>query len=285
MSRAQLAALGVSPSTIRNNVQAGRWEALSTHVVALQTGRLDPAQRAWLAVLDGGEDCVLTGLTVLAQAGLSGFPTDRIVAAVPMSGTAKRTDDYVRRRSRRVVPENLHPARMPPQLRVGPALIDALQHMSSTLRGSALLAAVVQQRLMPASAVRELIGAATNLPHRHAYLLTGGDIEGGAHSLLEIDFRRLGRRAGLPAPQGQTVRVDGSGRRRYLDADFGAFAVEVDGAVHLRPLNWWDDMWRQNDIVLSGTPVLRFASVGVRLQPERVIEQLRRAAHRFGSVR
>jgi len=57
--------------------------------------------------------------------------------------------------------------------------------------------------------------------------------------------------------------------------------IEVDGAVHLKPLTWWDDMFRQNGIVIAGRPMLRFASVGIRLQPERVDAQLRDAAARW----
>jgi hypothetical protein len=285
LSRRQLADLGVSGKVVEGHIAGGRWQALSRHVIALQTGRLDARQRLWLAVLEGGASCALTGLTALAEAGLTGFETQRVAVAVPLGGSAQRTEDFVRRRSRRATPENIHPARTPPQLRVGPALLDALQHIGSPARGSALLAAVVQQRLLPATVLRSILGEAATLPHRSTYLLVSGDIEGGAHSLLEIDFRRLARRAGLPPPRGQQVRRDSAGRRRYLDADFEHFAVEVDGAVHLRPRTWWDDMWRQNDVVLAGTPVLRFAPIGVRLEPERVIRQLQQAARRFGSVR
>lgn len=101
--------------------------------------------------------------------------------------------------------------------------------------------------------------------------------------MLEIDFRHLARRAGVRAPLGQAVRTDQRGRRRYLDADFGAFGVEVDGGIHLRPLNWWDDMWRLNDVVIGGKPMLRFPSVGIRPEPDRVVEQLRRAVWRWPS--
>jgi hypothetical protein len=153
--------------------------------------------------------------------------------------------------------------------------------MTLPLRGCALLAALVQQRLVRASELRSVVQAAGTLPHRRLYLNVAGDIEGGAHSLLEIDFRALARAAGLPAPRGQSVRLDRLGRRRYLDADFDVFGVEVDGAVHLKPLAWWDDMFRLNDIVIADKPMLRFPSVGIRLERREVVEQLRRAAERW----
>jgi len=114
-----------------------------------------------------------------------------------------------------------------------------------------------------ATDVYPLLERESTLPHRAVYLATAGDIEGGSHSLLEIDFLALARRAGIQAPLRQAIRRDHDGRRRYLDAEFNGFTAEVDGAVHLKPLYWWDDM------------------VGIRLQPERVIEQLQAAERRW----
>jgi very-short-patch-repair endonuclease len=86
----------------------------------------------------------------------------------------------------------------------------------------------------------------------------------------------------LPAPARQAVRVEPSGRRRYLDAEWKLadgriVAAEVDGALHLEPQRWYDDQLRQNEIVLGGTVVLRFPSWLVRSEPIVVATQLRRA--------
>lgn len=278
----QLQAFGASRALVRGNLDAGRWQRLSRRVVALHRGPLSVQALVWFAVLDGGEHCVVAGLSALHQHGLEGFPVSRVNVAVPVDGRAGRHDLYVRRRCRRLTPAAVHPARLPRVMRVEVALVDAIENMTVPLRGCALLAAVVQQKLMRADAVRESLAAETTLPHRSVYLAVAGDVAGGSHSLLEIDFDTLAARAGLPPPRRQALRLDRSGRRRYLDADFGGFAVEVDGAVHLRPANWWDDMFRQNAIVLTGKPVLRFASVVVRLHPEQVIAQLRAAHARWG---
>jgi hypothetical protein len=239
-------------------------------------------QRRWFPVLDGGSSCALAGLSALHLHGLVGFPVERIQTAVPITGRAGRHDLYVRRRSGRLTAASVHPGRRPPAMRLPVAVVDALESVSLPLRGCALLAAVVQQRLLRSSALHALITETRTLPHRKLYAAVAGDIDGGAHSLLEIDFGRLARLAGLPTPRRQSIRTDSSGRRRYLDAEFDGFTVEVDGAVHLRPLTWWDDMYRQNAIVIASKPVLRFASVGIRLQPDRVVAQLRAAAVRWG---
>lgn len=82
----------------------------------------------------------------------------------------------------------------------------------------------------------------------------------------------------------QSIRYGPDGKRRYLDADFGTFAVEVDGAMHLRTLNYWSDTQRQNDLVIGGDRILRFPSIAFRVDIEAVEAQLRRAGIAFGLI-
>ena len=82
----------------------------------------------------------------------------------------------------------------------------------------------LQQNTAPEASVR---AARRRLRHRAR-----------TEALSEIDFVRLCRIHGLPAPHQQTVRHDVAGRRRYLDAtwrrgDGRLVVVEVDGALHL----------------------------------------------------
>jgi hypothetical protein len=126
------------------------------------------------------------------------------------------------------------------------------------------------------------LAAAPRVRHRAALVATAADIGMGAHALSEIDFVTLCWRHGLPRPVQQAVRREPSGRRRYLDAEWRLadgrrVVAEVDGALHLVARRWWDDQLRQNELVLTGTLVLRFPSVIVRLEPRLVVGQLRRA--------
>jgi hypothetical protein len=283
ITRRQLRALGIDADRVRNHIAAARWQAWGPRVIATRTGPLSAEQMAWLAVLDGGDECVLAGLSALHAAGLRGFAIERVQTAVPVgAGRPARHELFVRRVCRRLDDDAMHPTRQPRAMRVGVALVDALEHITLPLRGCALLAAVVQQRLIRASDLPSLLVREPRLPNRATYLTVANDIEGGALSLLEIDFRRIARRAGLRAPVGQSIRTDAQGRRRYLDADFGSWGVEVDGAIHLKPLAWWDDMFRLNDIVIRSKPMLRFPSVGIYLRECEVVEQLRHAAARWG---
>ncbi len=132
-----------------------------------------------------------------------------------------------------------------------------------------LFAATVQQRLARPAELRAAVVAASRTRHRHALLAAVDDIAMGAQALSEIDFARLCRRHRLPQPVLQQVRVEPSGRRRYLDAEWQLsggrlIAVEVDGAVHLAPRLWFADQLRQNELAIAGTTVLRYPSVVVR---------------------
>jgi very-short-patch-repair endonuclease len=98
--------------------------------------------------------------------------------------------------------------------------------------------------------------------------------------LSELDFTRLVVRAyNLPEPDGQCRRVDSRGRRRYLDAvwERQQVVVEIDGAQHMDPLQYWDDMSRDNDLRLAGYQVLRFPAWVVRYNPGYVAARIREA--------
>jgi hypothetical protein len=120
-------------------------------------------------------------------------------------------------------------------------------------------------------------------PIRHVQLLRSllGDIGGGGHTLAEIDLGPLARKAGLPQPRRQVLRREHSGKVRYLDVEFDLpdgtrLAIEVDGSVHREPITWWDDMSRQNEVMIGGQPMLRFPSFMIRMEPNRVVSDLRR---------
>jgi hypothetical protein len=132
--------------------------------------------------------------------------------------------------------------------------------------------------------LRREILTAGQIRHRGHFLAVLTDIEGGAGSLAEIDFVKIARRVGLPPPLRQSIRYGPDGKRRYLDADFGAFAVEVDGAMHLFTMNYWADAQRQNDLVIGGDRILRFPSIAFRVDIGAVEAQLRRAGIAFGLI-
>ncbi len=164
--------------------------------------------------------------------------------------------------------------------------INAAAWQPNPRRAVALLCAAVQQRVTSTWALEQELAAAGSVRHVAVMRDVLGDIGGGAHTLDELDLGPLAKRAGSPPTRRQAVRHEPGGRTRYADAEFdlpdGQLLVfEVDGAVRLRPQTWWDDLARQNELVIGGSPVLRFSSTDIRVEPEHVVDQLRqvRRAH------
>ena len=277
----QLRRAGHSPGRIKAQLAAGRWRRWG-YAIVLHSGPLSREQRWFVARAHGGPRALLTGFTAAEVYGLRGWERDpvhllvpanaRVVNGCPLPVVIHRTRHWPR------VPRN---ATAPVHGRAG-ALLVAAASFDTPRPACGILAAAVQQRVTTAARLSDALELAPRLRHRAAVRAALLDIAQGADALSEIDFVSLCRRHGLPAPMQQRVRVERSGRRRYLDASWlrrdGRLVVaEVDGALHLAPRRWWDDQLRQNELALADALVLRFPSVVVRTEPALVVAQLRRA--------
>ena len=283
VTRAQLGELGYDRHAVRAQVTARRWQTFGPRVVVLQSGPLTSRQQCWRAVLSQPQ-AALAGLTAAAEHGLSGFGDETLHVVVPYGAHVFPVAGVRVHVSRRFGIRDVAPGRSIPTVRIERALIDAAAWSISPRIACGLLAAGVQQRLTTAPRLTAELQAASRARHHALLGQVLGDIEGGAQSFGEIDLGRLARRAGIGPPRRQVFRLDRAGRRRWLDADFGGFSVEIDGALHLRPLRYWDDMERQNDLLIAtAKPMLRFATVALRLVPDVVVAQLAAADERFGN--
>lgn len=282
VTRHQLREHGYDSDHVRSQLAARRWMAFGRFVVVLHHGPLTERQRRWVGVLSqsGG---ALTGVTAASELGLTGFSDPTVQVVIPHGARPHPLPGVRVHVSRRFGERDLHPGRALPTVRLERALADAAADTRLPRRACALFAAGVQQRLTTAERLSAELSQSGPTRHRALLGLVLDDIAGGAHSFAEIDVGRLARRAGLPPPRRQSFRLDRAGRRRWLDVEFNGFFAEIDGAIHLRPLSYWDDMERHNDLVIvTGRPILRFATVAIRLLPAVVEAQLQAAANRFG---
>jgi hypothetical protein len=161
------------------------------------------------------------------------------------------------------------------------SVVDAATWSSRPRRACAILCAAVQQRVTTSARLLRELQRAGHVRHVAIMRAILGDIDGGGHTLAEIDLAPLAARAGLGPPRRQALRREAGGKARYVDAEFDlpdgtVLAVEIDGAVHLQPTSWWDDTKRQNELVIGGQLVLRYPSLTVRLDKPEVVDQLRR---------
>ncbi len=236
VSHMQLRAHGVTSGQVRHAVLAGRWQAYGPKAVLLHNAGPTWEQRAWAAVINtGSTGGVLGGTTAATLQGLTGWSTDQIHLLVAKNTRGSRQPGVVVHSTRRDLPR--HQARALPMTPLERSIVDGALWAPRLRAGCGLLAAAVQQGLTVAERLRRELLAAIRAPNRSLLLQILDDIAGGSRSLAEIDFVRLSRAAGLPAPLRQSVRLDSFGRRRYLDTEYpfrsgrGTFDVEVDGAL------------------------------------------------------
>ncbi|MDX6246110.1 MAG: hypothetical protein QOE76_3833 [Frankiales bacterium] len=278
VSRLQLAELGIRSDVVRDQVSAGRWQVYANRVVVLHGGPITRPQAHWVAVLSQPAGAALAGISAAIAQGLDWKSPEQIHVVVPAGARPRPRPGVTVHVSRRFDPiADVEFAVRPPCTHLDRSVIDAAAWAPNDRRACGVLCAAVQQRLTTVGQLQTAFTTA-GLVHRHRLIgLTLGDVAGGAQSFAEIDFVRLARRAGLHAPARQALRRDADGRWRFLDVDFGFFTVEVDGALHLLPRRYWDDMRRQNALTLRGEHILRFPSVAIRIDPGSVVQQLRQA--------
>jgi hypothetical protein len=280
-TRRQMSIAGFTAHDIETAARARRWRKFGRNVVVLQNAPLTAAQREWVAVLLPGKPAALAGLSAASAAGLRGFEPDRVHVLVEHA-TEVRVPAWVKlHESRRFSAMDINDAASPPRTRNPRAVIDAATWSKWPRRACAILCAAVQQRLVTVAQLEAELQAAGQIRHVAIMRDILGDIGGGGHTLAEIDFGPLARRAGLGPPRRQRLRRDWDGKVRWLDVEFNlpdgiVLVVEVDGRGHLEIENWLDDADRENEVVIDGRPVLRFPSITVRLNGPRVIDQLRR---------
>jgi Protein of unknown function (DUF559) len=285
----------MTESQLRWQITSGRWQKPARGVVVAQSGPLTDRQLLRAALLRAGPQATLAGLTAARLEGLKGFDDKRPIDESPIyllvpTGYKRRTPPLglyvVTHYSRALTDLDVHPTRQPRRTRAARSLIDAAAWMATDRGAAAVLSAGVQQGLARAADLQLVAGRMEGLHRRKLIIEALGDIAGGSQALSELDFIRLVVRPfGLPEPSRQSPRRDRRGRKRWIDAawDECKIAVEIDGAQHTEdPLQRWDDMERDIDLMLDGYLTLRFPAWLVRKNPEYVARRILEALGKAG---
>jgi very-short-patch-repair endonuclease len=278
----------MTDGALRHRLATGSWRQAHRGIyVTTGVAELDDRQRRVVAslVAGSGRPAAVGGVSALQVLGMRGFPTSAVHVLIPARYRVFEPPAFVIvHRTRILGRDQLHRTTLPPCTVAGRSVLDGAQWAGTDDQAAALVVAAFQQRLV---GLPEVVDAADRQPkarRRSLVLDVARDAASGAHSLPELEFVRLCRRAGLPAPECQVRRRDRTGRRRYLDAYFKDFGVhvEIDGEQHLEPQARWADMKRQNDLWVAGDRVLRFPAWVVRRHPAEVAEQVRAALEAAG---
>jgi very-short-patch-repair endonuclease len=272
----------MTPKALQHRLESGRWQVVHRGIYVAHTGPLSRSQREWAAVLAIGRGgrAVLGGLSALARFGMRGYEVPAVHVLLP----ARYRDldpprGVVIHRTRLLPGHHVHALGRPPGTMPARSVVDAAQWAPTDDRARAVVAAAFQQRLVAGDEIVRVLHD-MHAVRRHALILaTAEDARAGSHSVAEVDFLNLCRRARLPLPSRQSTRTDAAGRRRYQDAYFEPWGVhvEIDGGQHMEVRAWWADMRRQNDLWIGGDRVLRFPAWAVRERPAEVAGQVRAA--------
>ncbi len=271
--RLALAEHGIDRFAVRNEVNAGRWFKVGRHTVAVRSPELSEPAQWWRAVWESGSGARLDGAGALLAAGMTGYTASVIDVTLPKTSHTHSVE-RVRLHLPRV-PDPVSGAGIP---KVAPdiATIHAAQWAISDRQAALVVCLPLQQRLTtPARMLLAWRGIRRSARRKFLNEVIA-DVADGAHSLGELDFTRMARKVGLPPPSHQSLR-EGPDGRIYLDiswADVG-LVVEIDGGHHALALNPIDDALRQNDRVAAGEHVLRVPVIGLRLESQRFMLQIR----------
>ena len=260
-------------------VRSGRWQRPARGVVVRHSGTLTSEENLMTELLAQHPSAALAGLTAATLDGLKGFPSSPVYLVVPHTIRVRPRPGVVIKRSRRVAAVDIHPARVPRRTRLPRSVIDAASWSTTQLGLHAVIASSVQQGLVTPTQLSRVLENLPSLAQRALISETVRDTAGGSLSEDEVLFVRMCRDFGLPTPTRQRRRRDSSGRWRYLDAYFDEYdlVVEVDGQQHMDALAWWEDMMRNNELVVDdGKALLRFAGFALRHQREQIVAVLRR---------
>lgn len=282
VTRSQLAELGLTWAHVDRHLSSLRWRTLSEQVVVCHRGPLTRRAGHWAAVLSTPGRSVLGAWTALELHGIRGWHRDPIHVVVDRGARPERFAWLVVHESRRLTDDHVVQLGGLPVHTVAHAAVDAAAWQPSWRTAAGLMAAVVQQDLTSVDHLHGVLDVVGRVRHRQVMRHALADIAGGADSLAEIDFGRLCRRAGLPTPSRQEVRLDSRGRRRYLDVEWRLPAgrrlvVEVDGVGHMERDRWYDDLLRDAELGRDARTIsIRIPAMAARKEPERVLAIVRR---------
>lgn len=245
LSRDQALEHGLTRSGIEARLRTGRRRRVHHRVYATLTGDLDFTARSWAALLYCGRPTLLSHETAAVLHGLRRPAADPIHVTVPASRKLAPQPGLVVHRSRRFA-ALAEPGVQPARTCAAETVLDLVDRAPRPDDAVTLVAQACQRNVTSAA---ELARVGIERPETRwsgAIRSVLADVAGGAHSVLELRYRRRVEQAHrLPSGSRQRLVRRGGGRE-WTDCCYEEFGVlvELDGRLGHEGTGAWRDMDR-----------------------------------------
>jgi very-short-patch-repair endonuclease len=275
LARWQAQEVGLDWSTIKWQLDSGRWVPLQRGVYATFTGEPSWEAVCWAAVLRAGPEAVLSHQTAAELDGLTGARSPVIHVSVPLSKHVRSIPGLRLHRSARLA-DARHPSRTPPRTRIEETVLDLTQTAKTIDGAFGWLCQGCGSRLTTPELLLAGLYKRSKLRWRSILVSALGDIGDGAHSVLEIHYvRDVERPHGLPRARRQ-ARITRRTGRIYLDNLVGRYrtCIELDGQAAHPVAHRWRDIARDNASAADGIITLRYGWPDVAQRPCQTAAQI-----------
>ncbi|HZR14547.1 MAG TPA: DUF559 domain-containing protein [Acidimicrobiia bacterium] len=265
--------IGSAQALVRRRSRAGRWERVAPAVY-----RLPGYPRSWeqdltVALLDAGDDAVVSHRAAALLWGLDGVRGRPVEVTVPRA--RRRFRNAIVHETRPYAANEVDVRRDIPVTSVGMTLVQLGAVVPEAIVERAYESARRAGLVEDDDLIKLLECRRAGVDVIKRVLARRGPRTVPTESALEARFAQLVRKAGVPDPVRQ---YQGAGYRIDFAWPAQRVAVELDGvAFHDGRAAQLRDRVRQNRVVLDGWRVLRFTWHDVTRRPEHVTVALRRS--------
>jgi very-short-patch-repair endonuclease len=275
LARWQAQEIGLEWSTIKWQLDSGRWASLQRGVYATFTGVPSWEATCWAAVLRVGPEAVLSHQTAAELDGLTNARSPVIHVSIPLTKHIGSIPGIRLHRSVRLANAR-HPSKTPPRTRIEETVLDLTQAAKTIDGAFGWLCQACGSRLTTPGLLLTALQQRPKVRWRAILLSTLGDIDDGAQSVLEIRYvRDVERPHRLPRARRQ-ARVTRSSGRIYLDnlVDRYRTCIELDGKAAHPTAERWRDIARDNASAVDGLVTLRYGWADVTERPCKTAAQI-----------
>jgi hypothetical protein len=273
LSYAQAELLGITYGTIRAQVSAGRWVALSPGVYFTVNGRPGRDAQWWAALLASGAGAVLSHRTAAELYEFGRTVRGLVEVSIPSHRQEVSLPGVHVRRSR-LLPHKATVHQGWPVTTAADTVLDLAAGMRSPHDVVALLTEACRGSAVTVEQILEAMALRKRQRHRQLIKDVLVDVRGGGESRLEHRYLvAVERPHGLPVGRRQVKQLlNGVATRKDVEYDEYSTVVELDGRLGHEGSGRHRDRRRDNSSTRQGRSTLRYGHADLEQPCEVAVE-------------